>query len=93
MWNPVYEKCGKVVGITVQIMLYTFKMWEDTAKSIARLWVLLELILCQNPGNFVLLLLEKDKNLMQIYLKLKNENKTISIWKKHQMDGNIVWTI
>jgi len=20
MWNPVYEKCGKVVGITVQIM-------------------------------------------------------------------------
>jgi len=20
MWNPVYEKCGKIVGITVQIM-------------------------------------------------------------------------
>jgi len=53
----------------------------------------------KNPGNFVLLLLEKRKNLMQISFEIRynckwkhNENKTI-FEQKHQMVGIIVWTI
>jgi len=48
------RKCGKVVGITVQIMLLSKVLLESYAKILV----------------ILLLLLEKHKNLMQIYLKL-----------------------
>jgi len=36
----------------------------------------------------VILLIGKAKELDANLLKIENENKMISIWKKHQMDGN-----
>ena len=104
MWNPMYEKCGKVVGITMQIMLLSncektlSKAFQHCGK-----WVLLEsyakilVILCcyywksvriwckfylKTLAIFVLLLLEKCKNLNLKYIAITNENKMISITEK-----------